>query len=112
MTRAIIEMELEAPRAVGQPSLLGKILMLPLRDDNGRVSRMLGVLVMSGRRGMGGRRLAIVADAPIRSVPIVSLRAVAPSQTTRPSLANSHAPHRPAKKAGDKPALRLVVSNS
>jgi len=116
MTPAVIELELEAPRAVGQPRLQGKILLLPLRDDNGRVSRMLGVLVMSGRRGMGGRRFEIMGDAPIRTVPIVSLRAVDPVKAPRPSLAPV-ASATPVsrisgtKKAEDKPALRLVVSN-
>ena len=105
----IVELSLVAPRAVGQPLLQGKILMLPLLDDHGRVSRVLGVLVMSGRRGIGGRRFAISTSTPARIDPIVGLRAIAGGKPTiwRPS------PHLPRnEKAEVKPALRLVVCNS
>lgn len=116
MTPAIIEIPLVAPRAVGQPHLQGKILFLPLRDDHGRVSRMLGVLVMSGRRGLGGRRFNIAPDAELRCDPIVGLRAVDPNDQA-PQLVPSQPRHSlrtfgdDSKKAGDTPALRLVVSN-
>lgn len=114
-TPAIVELPIEGPRAVGQPLLQGKILLLPLRDDHGRVSRVLGILVMSGRRGIGGRRFAISQAAAPRIVPIVGLRAVKPNVAP---TAEARAPqHRPSlrrgatKKTGDKLALHLVVSN-
>jgi len=114
-TPAIVELAVEGPRAVGQPPLQGKILLLPMRDDHGRISRLLGMLVMSGRRGIGGRRIALSTSPAPRVVPIVSLRSVetapvadtTPAAATRPSLRANLT-----KKAGDKPALRLVVSNS
>jgi len=112
MSPAIVELALEAPRAVGQPHLQGKILLLPLRDDHGRVSRMLGVLVMSGLRGLGGRRFIVSAKTPARVEPVLGLHTVATGAAPvavapqRPSLAPQ-----PNKKAEDKPALRLVVSN-
>ena len=68
-TPGLVEIELTSPRAVGQPKLHGKILLLPLRDDHGRVSRMMGVLVMSGRRGLGGRRFTISDTTSIRLNP-------------------------------------------
>ncbi|MCF2870701.1 PAS domain-containing protein [Octadecabacter sp. G9-8] len=109
----LVELALSSPRAVGQPKLHGKILMLPLRDDHGRVSRIMGVLVMSGRRGMGGRRFALSKEIPARFEPTVGLQVVPniPTATTRPSL-RSVATGPDSKKAGDMPALRLVVSNS
>ena len=111
----LVELTLEAPRAIGQPRLQGKILMLPLRDDHGRISRLLGVLVMSGVRGLGGRRFVIADTTPARFEPIVGLHAVpkkanlhsVPFTAQRPSLAPARN-----KKAEDKPALRLVVSNA
>lgn len=121
-TPSIVELPLESPRAIGQPLLSGKILMLPLRDEHGQVNRVLGVLVMSGRRGLGGRRFAITDTSPARVEPTPGLHPVAISptgptgQTTGPSASVS-APDRPGlraakrNKAGDKPALRLVVSN-
>lgn len=86
--------------------------MLPLRDDHGRVSRMMGVLVMSGRRGLGGRRFTISDTTSIRFEPTVGLHAIqgdhAPN--TRPSL--HVVEDADTKKAKGTPALRLVVSNS
>lgn len=105
---SIVELPLEAPRAVGQPKLDGKIMLLPLRDDHGRVSRVLGVLVMSGRRGDGGRRFQISDTSAPRVEPVVGLQAVSGGrdQTRRPSLRVVTK-----EKAKDTPALRLVVSN-
>ena len=109
----LMEIALTSPRAVGQPLLQGKILLLPLRDDHGRVSRMMGVLVMSGRRGMGGRRFTIAKDTPVRFEPTVGLQLVPhqPNSRTRPSL-RIVSEGTDSKKAADAPALRLVVSNS
>ena len=111
-TPGLVEIELTSPRAVGQPKLHGKILLLPLRDDHGRVSRMMGVLVMSGRRGLGGRRFTISDTTSIRFEPKVGLHAIqgdhAPN--TRPSLRVIE--DAGTKKAKGTPALRLVVSNS
>ena len=81
-TPSIVEIPLIGPRAVGQPKLHGKILLLPMRDDHGRVSRILGVLVMSGRRGLGGRRFAICSDTDLRVAPVVGLQAIEGGKTT------------------------------
>ena len=111
----IAELGLEAPRAVGQPRLDGKILLLPLRDDHGRVSRLLGILVMSGVRGLGGRRFVLSDKSPARFEPVLGLHAVA---TAPVPLAPVQQPNRLSravprtKKVDDKPSLHLVVSNS
>ena len=113
-TPSLVELELEAPRAVGQPRLQGKILLLPLRDDHGRVSRLLGVLVMSGLRGLGGRRFVISDKTPARIEPIQGLYAiasVAPPAPAKPQPKRQSLAVARNKKAEDKPALRLVVSN-
>ena len=110
---SIVELPLVAPRAVGQPELNGKILLLPLRDNHGTVTRILGALVMSGRRGIGGRRFEIGTSVPPRVQPVVNLRAVdatGPLPKRLPSL-RSVAGLDDIKKAKDVPALRLVVSN-
>lgn len=112
-TPAIIELPLEAPRAVGQPMLHGQILLLPLRDDKGRINRVLGGLVMSGRRGRGNRRFTISDRTAPRVVPVVGLKAIDGGQTKlaalrpRPSLQVVEG-----GEAKGTPALRLVVSNS
>ncbi|WP_245847976.1 PAS domain-containing protein [Octadecabacter ascidiaceicola] len=108
MTPSIVEFPLVGPRAVGQPKLHGKILLLPLRDDHGRVSRILGVLVMSGRRGLGGRRFSICPDTAVRVDAVVGLHVVAAGKAETQSPTFRVPFH---EKAEDKPALRLVVSN-
>ncbi|AGI72037.1 hypothetical protein OA238_c19320 [Octadecabacter arcticus 238] len=110
---SIVELPLEAPRAVGQPQLQGKIMLLPLRDDHGRVSRVLGVLVMSGRRGIGGRRFKICDRSAVRvehiEEPIDGLHVVAGSKATTVSHSLRVTE---TQKAQSKLALRLVVSNA
>jgi len=109
---SIVELPLVAPGAIGQPALNGKILFLPLRDNNGQVTRILGALVMSGRRGSGGRRFDIVSDGPVRIDPVVGMKVVQgpPQQHQRPSLLRN-LDRSNTRKAKDRPALRLVVSN-
>ncbi|SLN15945.1 PAS domain-containing protein [Pseudooctadecabacter jejudonensis] len=107
-TPSVVELPLKSPRAVGQPPLQGKLLLLPLRDEDGDVTRMLGILVMSGRRGMGGRRFEISDLSPPRVEALSNLRAV--NGGRRPSLRVA-AVDGDTQKAKDTPALRLVVSN-
>lgn len=107
----IVELQLTSPRAVGQPKLHGKVLLLPLRDDHGHVTRVLGVLVMSGRRGVGARRFMIADDTDPRVEKVVGLHAVktTPHQRRVPETAGFGHPE--TRKTKDFPALRLVVSN-
>jgi len=104
---SIVELPLCSPRGIGQPALEGKIMLLPLRDDHGRISRVLGVLVMSGRRGNGGRRFMISTQTAPRVVPVFGLHAISGAQSHAPRPLHSVA----TEKAENKPALRLVVSN-
>lgn len=97
----IVELPLEGPRAMGQPRLQGRIMILPLLDDFGRVSRAVGMLVMSGRRGLGGRRFILSDNDAPRVEPVGTLKA----------LKGGRMADRLVKKTEGKPALRLVVSN-
>ncbi len=106
---SIVQLDLIAPRAIGQPRLDGQILLLPMRDDLDRVTRLLGCLVMSGRRGIGGRRFEVAETSTPRVEPVQALRGV-PRMGERPSLMTAAKPSS-TKKTQGKPALRLVVSN-
>jgi len=110
---SVVELALEAPRGIGQPKLEGKILMLPLRDENGEVTRILGALVMSGRRGVGGRRFALSNKSEDRIDAIRPVTRPAPASVTggKPTLKAISGGAQGMKMAGDKAALRLVVSN-
>lgn len=108
----IVELPLEAPKGGRQPKLDGKMLLLPLRDDQGLVTRVLGVLVMSGRRGVGTRRFELSENVGPRVEPIVGLHAIdgGTAHQTRSPLRVARSVSE-TQKAKDAPALRLVVSN-
>lgn len=130
----IVEVPLTAPRSIGQPTLHGKVMLLPLRDDHGVVNRLLGIIVMSGRRGVGGRRFDVNHTEAVRVDPVFGFKVVdeidapvgAPDiPTFRPNLAtptpravthtrveqnpDDGAPN--AARKEPRPYLRLVVSN-
>lgn len=107
----ILEIPLASPRSTGKPALDGKILLLPLRDDHGHVNRVLGVLVMSGRRGIGPRRFEISEGISPRIDQIGMLRAVETVRQPRGMNLHPNADQMPLKKAESRPTLRLVVSN-
>lgn len=51
--------EIGSPSGIGRPGLKGEMLLLPLRDTQGNVSRALGSLVIEGRVGHVPRRLEL-----------------------------------------------------
>lgn len=95
---AIIAANLLAPAQLFRPALAATILMLPLRDDIGQTSRLLGAIVPDDAPGNRPRRFDL---APHRAVRIDHLGiALATSQMA------------PAQKPDAvRPALRLVVNN-
>ena len=64
---AIAELSLRGAPGLGQPRLDGRMLLLPLRADDGTVSRVLGGLAMSGKVGSVPRRLAVTG---LRMMPL------------------------------------------
>ena len=92
---SVVELPLTAARAAGRPALSGRLLLLPLCDDTGTVSRCLCALVADGRPGRGPRRFSFLDEARIRHEPLDR----EPRDPPRPL--------RPARGA----PLRLVVDN-
>jgi hypothetical protein len=56
---AMVEMWLEAERGPGRPALEGRLLILPLAEDHGHVTRAIGVLATAGTIGRSPRRFAL-----------------------------------------------------
>lgn len=99
---AIIAVPLYSPGSLIKPSLTGAMLLLPLRDDEGITSRIMGAIVTEGNRGTRPRRFSIPDTIPIRHETLgIKLAAV------------QQLPHRQKEKGPDvaRPALRLVVNN-
>ena len=58
---AIVEMALRGANGLGLPRLEARLLLLPLRTEDGRVSRALGGFASEGRIGATPRRFDLVA---------------------------------------------------
>lgn len=58
-----LRLSLLSPAGIGRPQFGGQLLILPLRDDLGGVSRALGCLVTAGQAGRTPRRFTIKGAA-------------------------------------------------
>jgi hypothetical protein len=83
-----------------RPALPATILMLPMRDERGEISRVLGALVCDGISDNRPRRFDLVPDRIVRieslAINLASSQSVA-AQRQRPDA--------------ERPALRLVIDN-
>lgn len=110
----VSQLFLKAERSIGRPALEARMLLAPLTDDFGEVSRILGCLQSEGSIGRQPRRFSI---AEIRN------RQLAPEQPETPVLQERQPVgfadlHRHNAGEGEskrpnaaRPALRLVASN-
>lgn len=102
---AIVDLPLEAVRRMQFKRMRGRMLLLPLRDDQGEVTRALGAVMFDEPK----------IDAPLRCViPENVTWRVEPFKMARHGLemieGDRRLPRRPI--AGEAPALRLVVNNA
>ncbi len=100
---AILAVPLVSPGNLVRPALTGTILLLPLRDDKGNTTRILGAIVTEGVVGTRPRRFEIDPDIDIRREALgLQLAAERPKWATR------------SVSTGDRngPSLRLVVNNT
>lgn len=97
---AVLHLSLASGGRPSAPALRGTMVLLPLENDLGEVSRALGCLVSSGKIGRGPRRFDIT-DA------VVSPLDIEPHEVTPPLF--SRYPDG-AHHASERPYLRLVKS--
>jgi hypothetical protein len=92
---ALVDLCVTASQGPFRPTLTGRLLLLPMLDAEGGVTRALGGLLLDGVPRKGGLRLDL-APQPFRFAPIAENRApTAPVGFAEPG----------------RPWLRLVVSN-
>ena len=93
---SLVQLPLHRSAGILRPAVTGTLLLLPLTDDQGEVTRAFGALVTN--RPIGHRRkLRLNESQPIRQEPITIFTAPHPAQMQRPDVI--------------RPALRLVVNN-
>lgn len=99
---AIINVPLHSPGSIVRPEMSGTMLLLPLRDEAGETTRILGALVTEGRSGSRPRRFEIVGGARIRHDTLGLKLAAVQNLIQKDPIAPTEA---------KRPALRLVVNN-
>ncbi|MBS1302863.1 PAS domain-containing protein [Loktanella sp. SALINAS62] len=65
-TPAILGVALTASRGIARRSITARLLALPLRDTQGRVTRLMGAIVTDRPVSLGGVRFDLNETAPIR----------------------------------------------
>jgi hypothetical protein len=98
-TPAIVELALSAPQGALRSAVTGRLLLLPMLDADGQVTRALGGLLLDTSTRRGPLRFEI-GDAAARCQPIL------PAES-EPALAAVGG-----RREAERPWLRLVVSNS
>ncbi|HHS94645.1 MAG TPA: PAS domain-containing protein [Rhodobacterales bacterium] len=85
-TPAAVRLTLTGDRGFGRSPLDGQMLLLPMRDETGAPSRILGALQTRGKIGRGPRRFAIhdIETKPLLGDPLTALR---PVPTPAPRMA-------------------------
>lgn len=99
---ALVDLPLVSPRGLGRGRLAGRMLLLPLRDVGGSVSRALGAILVTGRDGTGARRFDLPEDGSER---------IEPQGTAAPRLSVIAGGARKGPGPSRRPALHLVVAN-
>ena len=90
---AAVEILLESARGIGRPVLRAKMILLPLRGEDGKVTRVLGGFVAEGEIGRVPRRFRLVsARAEPCPKPVAVELPVAPrAPAVKPALATGFA---------------------
>jgi len=101
---AIIGLPLISPAAVFQPAMQASMLLLPMRDDKGQTSRILGAIVTDPHTSQRPRRFVINQAGSMRHESLGIKLA-----TTRLMPHDPEPSERPDTSL--RPALRLVVNN-
>ena len=102
----MLDVTLEAERAIGRPHLAGRMILLPLRDAKGAFHQIIGGFALSGTIGRAPRRFGITRmrsetfDVPAAYAPVI----------VRPLALASALPDFNPSTPKAKPQLRLVHS--
>ncbi|WP_420567341.1 PAS domain-containing protein [Thalassovita sp.] len=105
--------DLSAERGLGKPKCQARMLVLPLTDDENRVTRALGCLATYGGVGRPPRRFRMDTQRLTPLTGSVPLPRSVPRQnmTPDPVFAEPARPFDLTTKSGRKPVLRLIKSD-
>ncbi|MCC5970887.1 MAG: PAS domain-containing protein [Pararhodobacter sp.] len=98
------QLPLRGESGLGKPGLDGLLILLPLTDAQGQITRVLGVLETHGQIGRHPRRFKLSGarmQHPAQPVPAATGASPAPARPMRPAP--------PVEKAGARPQLRVIT---
>ncbi len=86
---AVVEMDLSAAGSFGRPALRARLVLLPLRDEDGGTHRILGCLEVVGAIGRAPRRFAVEAcrSSAMDGIAKPMLRVAVPLGNAAPKVA-------------------------
>ncbi|MDP3961014.1 MAG: PAS domain-containing protein [Pseudorhodobacter sp.] len=108
---AVLDLRLASERGIGRPDLTGRMLILPLADDDGQTGLALGCLATAGEPGRTPRRFRITATTEQALAATPAPRAPRASTAPVAGLAEAAARYDPTA-AIERPYLRLVKSDT
>lgn len=101
-----LRLSLSGERGIGKPALEGAMLLLPLHNELGVVTRALGVLVSEGNIGRAPRRFRIAAS---KATALSDVQTTPRHPAAQPGFCEAEAPA--FKPSGqEKPTLTLIKS--
>lgn len=109
---AVARISLLGEGGLHKPALTGGMLLLPLRNDQGKVSRLLGCLCTDGQIGRTPRRFTVTSST-CRLLDRLGPAPFSAPQTLSPGLAEPAQPFQaaPTPRAKGRPVLRIVRSD-
>lgn len=113
-TPALADLLLAAPRSLGRPAIMGRMLLLPLRGLSGATDRALGCLAVEGAPGRSPRRLTLISrqletlDADPGPLSGNAGHPAALPPVTASGLAEGAADFAPAPPPRGRPQLRVI----
>ena len=114
-TPALADLIVAAPRSLGRPAIMGRMLLMPLRGLSGATDRALGCLAVEGAAGRSPRRLTLIsrriealAADPGPLAGGAGRPATLPPVAPPPGLAEGAADFAPAPPPRGRPKLRVI----
>ena len=109
----IAKMSIYTGKGIGRPPIGGKVLLLPLRSDQGEISRIMGCLITEGQIGRVPRRFDVesIETTNLQIASNIPNEKATVERGKREHLSNSHENRPNLEKSSEKANLRLVVVN-
>jgi hypothetical protein len=109
---ALVSTPVAAPWSLGRSHLMGQMLLLPLADQTGQATRVMGAIILHGETGGRPRLLKLADPGMVRIENVGQMRAPVPVLRDHAAAVPAARPDQPPPRVvAGRGHLRLVVSN-